>query len=90
MDNATWEEARAKRAPDHAIVLWKPGCMFCTGLKMEFEHDDRFTWVNINEDEAAAEVTRTLNDGDELTPTVVIGDKGFSNPSADQLRTELG
>lgn len=90
MNNVTWEEARAKLAPDHAVVLWKPGCSYCIDLKVDFEDDERFSWVNIAEDEGGAEAARNLNNGNELTPTVLIGDKGFSNPSSSQVRAELG
>ena len=52
--------------------------------------DDRSTWVNIHEDEAAAEYVRSVNDGNELTPTVVIGDEVYRNPDADEVRAALG
>lgn len=41
--------------------------------------------VNIWEDPAAAQAVRSLNGGNELVPTIVIGSMTLSNPSATQV-----
>lgn len=90
MKHANWDEARADIGPGHAVILWKNGCFFCDMLMEQLADDDRSTWVNIHEDEAAAEYVRSVNDGNELTPTVVIGDEVYRNPDADEVRAALG
>jgi mycoredoxin len=45
--------------------------------------------VNIREDAEAAAVVRSVNDGDELLPTVRIGDTFLSNPSLGEVRAAL-
>lgn len=73
-----------------AIVYWRPGCPFCTALRLRL----RLTrtphrLVNISEDESAAALVRAHNDGDELVPTVDVGGRMLSNPSVRTVRREL-
>ncbi len=84
-----WTEARKRIAPGHAVVFWKPGCMFCERLLKGVGKDDRVTWVSVWADkDANVEVCR-LNDGDELTPTALVGERVLRNPSADELLESL-
>lgn len=55
------------------VVYWKPGCWYCTKLVRALPRStrDRVTWVNIWRDDEAAEFVMGLNDGNELTPTVI-------------------
>jgi len=55
------------------VVYWKPGCFYCTKLHRSLPRATRekVTWVNIWRDDEAAEFVMELNDGNELTPTVV-------------------
>jgi hypothetical protein len=48
-----------------------------------------YTSVNIWEDPDAAAVVRSVNGGDELVPTVRIGDTFLSNPSLRDVRDAL-
>jgi mycoredoxin len=48
-----------------------------------------YTSVNIWEDPDAAAVVRSVNDGNELVPTVRIGDTFLSNPSLKDVRDAL-
>ena len=67
-------------------LYWRPGCGFCTMLRSALdrlgvervEHD---IWQS---DDAAA-IVRDHANGNETVPTVVIGDAGFVNPSAEEL-----
>ena len=45
--------------------------------------------MNIWEDGEAAAVVRSVNDGDELVPTVRIGERFLSNPSFGEVRQAL-
>ena len=84
-----WSQARGRVAPGHAVVLWKPGCAFCELLLRAVGDDARVTWVNVWADPEANTVVRAHNDGNEVTPTVFVGDQVLTNPSAAQLRDLL-
>ncbi len=87
--HTSWAEAQDLLGPGHAVVFWKPGCTFCEQLLRAVGDDDRVTWVNVWVDKYAnAEVCR-LNDGDELTPTAVVGDRVLRNPSAADLQEAM-
>jgi mycoredoxin len=71
-------------------VYWRPGCPFCLRLRWGLRltrtpHD----LVNIYEDPAAAAFVREHNNGDELVPTVQVGDRVLSNPSVRAVRSAL-
>lgn len=84
-----WERATAQIAPDHAVVLWKPGCLYCERLLLQLRSDSRVTWVNVWQDEEANAQVRAVNNGNELTPTVLLGDQILRNPTAAELRERL-
>lgn len=84
-----WDSARSQVADDHAVVLWKPGCEFCAQLLAELSDHPAITWVNVHQDEAANVRVRELNSGNELAPTVLVGEQVLRNPSADELRAML-
>lgn len=85
----TWEDAEAETGPGRAVILWKEGCFFCEMLLQELAGDDRMIWVNVHEDDAANARVRELNDGNELTPTVLIGEDVYRNPDATEIREAL-
>lgn len=63
------------------VVYWRPGCGYCTALMREIEQDNfEVELVNIWEDPAAAAIVRKHNNGNEVVPTVVIGEKVLINP----------
>ena len=73
-----------------AIVYWRPGCPFCSKLRLGL----RLTrtphrLVDISTDPAAAAVVREHNGGDELVPTVEVGGRFLSNPSVSAVRAAL-
>lgn len=84
-----WERAAAQIAPDHAVVLWKPGCLYCERLLLHLRSDSRVTWVNVWQDDKANAQVRAVNNGNELTPTVLLGDQVLRNPTAAELREHL-
>jgi mycoredoxin len=72
------------------IVYWRPGCPYCTALRLGL----RLTRtphrsVDIREDQAAAALVRGHNGGDELVPTVAVGGRLLSNPSVRTVRRAL-
>lgn len=66
-----------------ATLYWRPGCPFCSRLLGEL---DRMGLVlnkaNIWEDPAAAAKVRSVANGNETVPTVVIGSAALVNPRA--------
>ena len=84
-----WATASGKVAPGHAVVFWKPGCMFCERLLRAIGDDERVTWVNVRVDREANAEVRRHNDGDELTPTVLVGKQVLRNPSAGEILEAL-
>ncbi len=84
-----WATATQHVGPDHAVVFWKPGCVFCERLLRAVGKDERITWVNVWADKDANAEVRRLNGGDELTPTAVVGERVLRNPSAEELLESL-
>lgn len=84
-----WQVVAERRSPSGAVVFWKPGCIYCERLLLALRGDERITWVNAWADKDANAEVRRLNNGDELTPTVLIGDEVLRNPSADEVRERL-
>ena len=76
---------------DALTVYWRPGCPFCNGL---FRSLDRIglepgATHNIWEDDAAAAFVRSVADGNETVPTVVVGETALVNPSGQEVAQAL-
>lgn len=84
-----WSEAERQITPEHGVVLWKPGCVHCERLLLALRREPRLTWVNVWRDEEANHAVRARNDGDELTPTVLVGDQVLRNPPPGRVRAAL-
>ena len=87
-DDTSFTEAASA---DHIDLYWRPGCGFCTMLqrkldKLGIERVEHNIW----DDPSDAATVRQHADGNETVPTVVIGDRGFVNPSAGELVAYLG
>lgn len=72
---------------------WRPGCGFCMGLERRLGRlgvplDKRNIW----DDPEAAAVVRSIANGNETVPTVVVGEIAMVNPNVDRvleaIRTE--
>lgn len=64
-------------------VYWRPGCPYCRRLRTDLHRIGLpAREINIWQDPAAAAVVRSIADGNETVPTVVIGRTGLVNPSA--------
>lgn len=87
--HVSWEQAQRDLADGKAVVFWKPGCAFCEFLLLQLGREKRVTWVNVWKDEAANAAVRAVNNGDELTPTALIGDEVLRNPSAKEVLAAL-
>lgn len=68
-------------------VLWRPGCPFCLKLRVSLRVlGVQAEWRNIWEDDAARALVREHNGGDETVPTVRVGERWLTNPSAREVR----
>ncbi|WP_199439935.1 glutaredoxin family protein [Umezawaea beigongshangensis] len=65
---------------------WRPGCGFCLSLRSALRGTDlTVREVNIWEDPEAAARVRSVADGNEVVPTVFVGDEALVNPSASEV-----
>jgi mycoredoxin len=66
-------------------------CGYCSRLKKMLDREGiGYTEVNIEEDEAAAELVMRVNGGNRTVPTVVLPDgAALTNPSIDQVKRAL-
>lgn len=64
------------------IIFWRPMCGYCERLKVALdEHDVAYRAVDIWADRDQADVVRAATGGDEIVPTVQVGDRFLVNPS---------
>lgn len=72
------------------IVYWRPGCMYCERLRATLGADaERAQWINIWQDPEAAAYVRSVNDGNEVVPTVVIDSQPHTNPEPREVQAAL-
>lgn len=82
----TQREVTERALHDGVVIYWRPGCIFCARLKGRLgRHRKKATWVNIWQDEEAAALVRSVNDGNETVPTVVIDGQAHTNPDAQMV-----
>ena len=66
-----------------ATVYWRPGCPYCSRLLGDLGRIGLpVDKVNIWEDPEAAATVRSIANGNETVPTVVVGDTAMVNPRA--------
>ena len=65
----------------NVTIYWRQGCGFCARLTDAVgDLADKAIWRNIWEDDEAAAFVRSVNDGNEVVPTVVINGEAHTNP----------
>jgi mycoredoxin len=66
-------------------------CGYCTRLKAGLQREGiEWTEVNIEQDEAAAELVQNVNGGNRTVPTVVFRDgTALTNPSLAEVKAKL-
>jgi glutaredoxin len=66
-------------------------CGYCEILKAGLARRGvPYTAVDIWEDRSQAEIVRRATGGDEIVPTVQVGERFFVNPSVDEVAAALG
>ncbi|WP_237565334.1 glutaredoxin domain-containing protein [Ornithinimicrobium cavernae] len=85
------EEVSTMAEEDRPVVVyWRPGCGYCMRLKATLgDLGDKALWVNIWQDDDAAAFVRSVNDGNEVVPTVVIDGEPHTNPDPTDVRERL-
>lgn len=83
-----WATAERHLAAGGAVALWRPGCGYCEALQRSLGDDERVVWVDVWRDDDALLRLLQVN-GDELVPTVLVGERALRNPSAKQVRAAL-
>lgn len=78
------------RSNSTLTVYSRPMCGYCSMLRRELDdrgiaYADVDIWVHRDQ----AEVVRRANGGDELVPTVRIGETFMANPSVDEVLAAL-
>lgn len=75
---STHAEAQKVIEDGGVVIYWRPGCPFCKALDEGLgEIGDQATWVNVWEDPEASEFVKSVNDGNEVVPTVTTKEKSF-------------
>lgn len=72
-------------------LYWRPGCPYCIKLRAQLRLARiPYRKVNIWRDPDAAAFVRSVADGNETVPTVVVGDgPAMVNPSPGRIREAL-
>lgn len=74
----------------NVTLYWRPMCGYCEKLKARLTRRGvTYAAVDIWADRSKAEIVRAATGGDEIVPTVQVGDRFFVNPSADEVVAAL-
>lgn len=84
----THQEVMDMPEGQHEVVIyWRPGCGYSARLRAALDVEgERAHWVDIWQDDEAAAYVRSVNDGNEVVPTVVIDGTPHTNPDAAVVR----
>ena len=73
--------------PREIVIYTRPGCPYCFTLRAGLRRAGlAYREINIWEDPDAATLVRSVANGNETVPTVVVGDAHVVNPSARHVR----
>lgn len=82
--------AEPHRAGPKVTLYWRPGCVFCLRLRLVLRwHHLSVDQVNIWADPDAAAFVRSVADGNETVPTVVVDGHPIVNPAPSQVVAAL-
>lgn len=77
-------------AEGRVVVYWRKGCPFCQRLRLGLGKRVReVVWVDVWADPDASAYVRSVNDGNEVVPTVVIGGVPHTNPPPREVLAAL-
>lgn len=79
-------ESPSSKTIDAVEFYWRPGCPFCSMLERDLVRADiPLDRRNIWDDPEAAAFVRSVANGNETVPTVVVGGQAMVNPPAKQV-----
>jgi mycoredoxin len=71
-------------------VYWRPMCGYCEVLKRDLaSRGIDYESVDIWQDRPKSEVVKRATGGDEIVPTVQVGERFLVNPSVDEVEAAL-
>jgi len=71
---------------DDVVIYWRPDCVYCLDLLLRLKFTRlRYRKVDIRKDPDARAFVRSVADGNETVPTVVVAGQAMVNPSKRQL-----
>ncbi|UUZ60199.1 glutaredoxin domain-containing protein [Nocardioides sp. B-3] len=74
-------EGAQAAAEGKVVIYWRKGCPFTKRLRLVLgKRGAKAVWVDIWADADAAAYVRSVNDGNETVPTVVIDGEAHANP----------
>jgi mycoredoxin len=77
---------KARNAVDEIVIYWRPDCVFCLNLLLRLRGTRlRYRKVDIRKDLEAKAFVRSVADGNETVPTVVVAGRALVNPSKRQV-----
>ncbi|HEY2552918.1 MAG TPA: glutaredoxin domain-containing protein [Streptosporangiaceae bacterium] len=75
---------------DDVVIYWRPGCAYCLDLLLRLSWTRlRYRKINIRSDPDAKAFVRSVANGNETVPTVVVAGRAMVNPSKRQLLAEV-
>lgn len=78
-------------SPPPVTVFWRPMCGYCVTLQRDLDGlGVAYTKVNIWEHRDQAELVKAATGGDEVVPTVRVGERFLVNPLASEVVAALG
>lgn len=87
------DKYKNSESTDHITAIdyyWRPGCPFCEGLNKKLKAAKiPLNKHNIWDSPKAAATVRSIANGNETVPTVVIGPAKLVNPSIKQVQAAL-
>jgi mycoredoxin len=76
--------------PDEVIVFYRPGCPFAAKLRTKLKLARMpYRAIRFGEDADADEATRSVSDGNQISPTVRVGGQYLVNPPVHEIRKAL-
>jgi mycoredoxin len=86
LDEPVTERGAVDQEQDEVVIYWRPDCVFCLNLLSRLAFTRlHYKKVDIRKDPGARAFVRSVADGNETVPTVVVAGRALVNPSKRQL-----
>lgn len=79
-------EGACAAAEGRVVIYWRKGCPFTRRMRFVLgRRGARAVWIDIWADSDAAAYVRSVNNGNETVPTVMIAGRAYTNPAPRQV-----